>query len=63
MPVVRCPQCGTETEFQGNEHRPFCSERCKLLDFGAWADEQYTMPGESSGITGVEMEEMEPDLR
>ena len=33
--VVKCPQCGAETEYEGNEFRPFRSERCKLLDFGA----------------------------
>ena len=43
MAVVKCPHCGTETEYEGNEFRPFCSERCKLLDFGAWADEKYAL--------------------
>ena len=39
MPLVKCPACGKETEYsQSNEFRPFCSERCKLIDFGAWAD-------------------------
>ena len=54
MPVVKCPQCGKETEFTGNEHRPFCSERCKLLDFGAWADEQFRLPAETSSLTEEE---------
>lgn len=26
-------------------YRPFCSERCKQIDLGAWADEQYKVPG------------------
>jgi len=43
MTMVKCPGCGRETEYEGNEFRPFCSERCKLLDFGAWADEQYAL--------------------
>lgn len=51
MPIVRCPNCGKETEFTGNEFRPFCSERCKLLDFGAWADEEYNLPIETSSMT------------
>jgi uncharacterized protein len=46
MPMVRCPQCGRQTEFSGNEFRPFCSERCKLIDLGAWASGQYNIPGE-----------------
>lgn len=39
---VPCPGCGTLCVFgPGNPWRPFCSERCKLGDFGAWAEEQY----------------------
>jgi endogenous inhibitor of DNA gyrase (YacG/DUF329 family) len=47
MPLVKCPTCNKETEFTGNEFRPFCSERCKLLDFGAWVDEEYALPAET----------------
>lgn len=48
---VRCPHCGGEAEYEGNEFRPFCSERCKLLDLGAWADEDYRLPTESAETT------------
>lgn len=51
MAVVKCPHCGTETEYEGNEFRPFCSERCKLLDFGAWADEEYNIPSETGPLS------------
>lgn len=41
-PMVTCPQCGKRHPYQtSNPHRPFCSERCKLIDLGKWADEQY----------------------
>jgi len=40
--VVACPQCGTPVEWSSaSRFRPFCSERCKLIDLGAWASEQY----------------------
>lgn len=40
--VVLCPQCGTPVEWcTASRFRPFCSERCKLIDLGAWASEQY----------------------
>ncbi len=46
---VRCPQCGTMIEFRSdNPFRPFCSERCKLIDLGAWAEERYAIPGEKA---------------
>lgn len=42
---VKCPTCGKETEYAStNPVRPFCSERCKTLDLGAWADEKYRVP-------------------
>lgn len=56
---VKCPQCGRETEYQGNEYRPFCSERCKLLDFGAWADEEYNLPSETSELTEQDLDALE----
>ena len=42
---VRCPQCGDEALWGSeNPWRPFCSERCKLIDLGQWADEKYRVP-------------------
>lgn len=48
---VKCPICKTSTPYEGNEFRPFCSERCKLLDFGAWIDEEYALPVEETSMT------------
>ena len=56
MPMVKCPQCGQQTEYSENEFRPFCSERCKLLDFGAWANEEFALPVESEQLTEAEFE-------
>ena len=44
----KCPICHRPATYEGNPHRPFCSERCKLLDFGAWANEEYTVPAEET---------------
>ena len=51
---MKCPTCGKPVEWQDNAHRPFCSERCKLIDFGRWADEEYRMPGEAVPSTDGE---------
>ena len=46
-PIVNCPQCGEATEFApANRYRPFCSERCRLIDLGAWASDQYRVAGD-----------------
>jgi endogenous inhibitor of DNA gyrase (YacG/DUF329 family) len=42
--IVKCPRCGNETETEGNPFRPFCSERCKLLDLGNWLSGNYRFP-------------------
>jgi endogenous inhibitor of DNA gyrase (YacG/DUF329 family) len=42
---IRCPICKRMTTWEENPWRPFCSERCKLLDLGAWASEKYRVPG------------------
>ena len=40
--IVTCPQCGGDCIFaSSNVYRPFCSERCKNIDLGAWASESF----------------------
>lgn len=40
--IVICPTCGKEHRWDGNNRfRPFCSERCKTIDLGKWANEEY----------------------
>lgn len=47
-PVVSCPQCGQPVPWiPESRFRPFCSERCKLIDLGQWANEQHRIPGEA----------------
>jgi endogenous inhibitor of DNA gyrase (YacG/DUF329 family) len=38
---MRCPICKKETVYEGNPFRPFCSERCKLIDLDNWLSERY----------------------
>jgi len=45
--VVACPQCGKEVAWgPESPYRPFCSERCKLIDLGQWANENYRIPAD-----------------
>jgi len=40
--IVTCPTCGGDSVYAPtNPFRPFCSERCKTLDFGAWASDSH----------------------
>ena len=43
--VVNCPTCGIEVAWRPeNKWKPFCSERCKLIDLGEWATEKFRVP-------------------
>jgi uncharacterized protein len=47
--MVKCPTCGRAIEWSpASPWRPFCSERCKLIDLGAWLTEQHAIPGEKA---------------
>lgn len=42
---AKCPICRRPT-VKGEEYFPFCSERCQILDLGAWSSEEYRIPAE-----------------
>lgn len=42
-----CPICREPVVWEGNPFRPFCAERCRLVDLGAWMTERYRVPGEA----------------
>ena len=44
--LVFCPKCKKQFAFYSSPFRPFCSERCKLVDLGHWLSETYTVAGE-----------------
>ncbi len=45
---VKCPTCKKEVLMnETSSHRPFCSDRCKTVDFGDWANENNCVIGES----------------
>ena len=45
--VVACPICSAAVSWTAdNRWKPFCSERCKLIDLGQWASEKYRVPAE-----------------
>lgn len=45
--IVTCPTCQQRVKWTtSNPCRPFCSERCRLIDLGAWADGGHSIPGD-----------------
>jgi endogenous inhibitor of DNA gyrase (YacG/DUF329 family) len=58
-----CPTCRKETRFEGNRYRPFCGDRCKLIDLGKWASDTFRVPAESVAVEEFEqLEGLSPDL-
>lgn len=60
---MKCLICDKQTTWKDNPFRPFCSERCKLIDFGNWADENYSVPAEvpPDGIESIEHRDASDD--
>lgn len=51
---IICPICKKKTTWEENPWRPFCSERCKLLDLGKWVAEEYRIDKGEKENTGKE---------
>jgi endogenous inhibitor of DNA gyrase (YacG/DUF329 family) len=52
MPAtVKCPTCGRSIEWSDQSpFRPFCSERCRIIDLGAWLTEKHAIPGSETQL-------------
>jgi endogenous inhibitor of DNA gyrase (YacG/DUF329 family) len=62
MPTFPCPTCQRPVEWSAAaKWRPFCSERCRLIDLGAWMAEQHAIPGDEISPDGVQPSTDEPD--
>ena len=42
--TIDCPRCKKKFNYYSSEFRPFCSEKCRLIDLGQWLNESYTVP-------------------
>jgi endogenous inhibitor of DNA gyrase (YacG/DUF329 family) len=47
---VNCPHCKKEFNYYKSEFRPFCTEKCKMIDLGHWFDESYTVAGRDNSV-------------
>lgn len=60
--TLKCPICKKKTVWQGNPTRPFCSERCKLVDLGKWADGSYALEADSTDFNQQPEDSSETNL-
>jgi uncharacterized protein len=63
--MVKCPTCRRPVQWSAESmYRPFCSDRCRLIDLGAWLTEQHKIPDEAGGEveeSGVDPKEARGD--
>jgi uncharacterized protein len=45
--MIKCPTCEKEFNYYSSESRPFCTDRCKMIDLGHWFEESYSVPSET----------------
>lgn len=58
---MRCPTCRQELGKERSPYRPFCSERCKMVDLGRWLDGSYAIPGEPAEDADLEAD-LQPEV-
>lgn len=64
MTKVNCPTCQKVVEWnEKSESRPFCSERCKMIDLGDWVNENHKIPGEPAEVADNNLSEEQRDRK
>lgn len=56
--LVKCPHCAKSFNYKDKATRPFCSERCKMIDLGSWLGEGYNIPVDESNLSSEELEKV-----
>ncbi len=54
---IKCPECDTIFDYYQSTSRPFCSEKCKMIDLGHWFHETYRIPTKENGEKELELED------
>jgi uncharacterized protein len=57
---IKCPTCQRELDWDAAPYRPFCSERCRLIDLGAWLSEKRSIPDETAPAQAGEASDNPP---
>lgn len=56
---VKCPHCKKEFDYYQSSFRPFCCEKCKMVDLGQWLNEEYTVAGRDHSVYIEESEQLQ----
>lgn len=56
--IVKCPECKKTFQYYSSEFRPFCCEKCKMVDIGHWFNESYVVEGKNNSVYIEEPEKL-----
>ena len=56
--IVKCQDCKKTFQYYSSEFRPFCCEKCKMVDIGHWFNESYVVEGKSNSVYIEEPEKL-----
>jgi endogenous inhibitor of DNA gyrase (YacG/DUF329 family) len=57
--LVKCPGCSKEFKYYSSKVRPFCTDRCKLIDVGQWLDDSYKISGRDNTVYVEDSEQLQ----
>jgi endogenous inhibitor of DNA gyrase (YacG/DUF329 family) len=60
--TVECPTCEKKFSYYSSDYRPFCCEKCKMVDLGHWFDESYSVNGIDGSVYIEDKENFNPEL-
>ncbi len=59
----RCPHCHGPSRWEDNPHRPFCCERCRMIDLGRWLKGDYKLPEDADRLSEEELATLERESK
>lgn len=60
---VKCPNCRKQFPYYSSEFRPFCCEKCRMIDMGTWLEEGYVVQGKDYSLYAEDPEKLEEFLK
>ena len=60
--VVKCPTCEKKYSYYSSQFRPFCCEKCKMIDLGHWFDESYAISGTNGTVYIEDKDNFNPEV-
>ena len=61
--TLQCPHCHGPSRWENNPYRPFCCERCRLIDLGSWLKGDYRIADDPKRLSEEEVALLEKESK